>query len=77
MKRIRIKNVEYKGYLIKPTLTGFRVYRKGYYIDEYPTVAIARLKIDGVAARHQETSGKQREVRSAGDADETGQMKMF
>lgn len=77
MKGTRIRSIKYKGYLIKPTLTGFRVYRKDYYIDEYPTVAVARLKIDGVAARHQETSGKQREVGSASDADETGQMKMF
>lgn len=77
MKRTRIRNIKYKGYLIRPALTGFRVYRKGYYIDEYPTMAAARTKIDGVAARRQATSDKQPEAEGRSDLDKTGQMKMF
>ena len=51
MKKSRVVETKYKGYLIKPAVSGFKVYRKDYYIGEYSTRQIAMNRIDKVAAK--------------------------
>lgn len=48
MKRTVIKERKYKGYLLSPTLKGFKVYRKSYYIGEYASAKKAMDAIDTV-----------------------------
>ncbi len=52
MKQTRIVEKKYKGYVIKPTLTGFKVYHKGYFIQEYPTLETVREHIDNLINKH-------------------------
>ncbi|TDI93542.1 MAG: hypothetical protein E2O77_02640 [Caldithrix sp.] len=75
MKRSRIVETKYKGYLIEPSLQGFKVYRKEYYIDEYPTLKIAKEKIDRVIAMKQR--GQDVEPPPAKSEDESDQMTFF
>ncbi len=51
MKGTRIREKKYKGYLIRPAVTGFRVHRKEYFVAEYPTLQIAMARIDRVAKK--------------------------
>jgi len=71
MKSVRIRERKYRGYLIRPALTGFRVYRKGFYIAEYPTQQIAMARIDRVLS--QDGEQPQPPPTSAG----TGQTELF
>lgn len=52
MKLSKVVEQKYRGYLIKPALSGFRVYRKGYYIAEYASVSAAKARIDHVVEKH-------------------------
>ena len=72
MKRTRIVETKYNGYLIQPSLHGFKVYRKEYYLDEYPTLKIAKEKIDRVIAKKQ--GGQDMEPPPE---DESDQMSLF
>ena len=72
MKRSRIVETKYNGYLIQPSLHGFKVYRKEYYLDEYPTLKIAKEKIDRVIAKKQ--GGQDMEPPPE---DESDQMSLF
>jgi len=60
----RITETKYNGYLIKPTKTGFRVYRKSYFVAEYGTMQIAKHRIDGVVAEKERLMGRQRNPKS-------------
>ncbi len=75
MKRSRIVETKYNGYLIQPSLHGFKVYRKEYYLDEYPTLKIAKEKIDRVIAKKQR--GKDMEPAPEKSEDESAQMTLF
>ncbi len=75
MKRSRIVETKYKGYLIQPSLNGFKVYRKEYYLDEYPTLKIAKEKIDRVLAKQQR--GEDMEPPPEKSEDESDQMTLF
>ena len=75
MKRSRIVETKYEGYLIQPSLQGFKVYRKEYYLDEYPTLKIAKEKIDRVIAKKQR--GKDMEPPPEKSEDESDQMTLF
>ena len=55
MKGTIIKDIKYKGYLIKPSLKGFKVFRKDYYIETYSTLQIAKNRIDKVADKRSES----------------------
>ena len=74
MKRTRIVETKYEGYLIQPSLNGFKVYRKEYYLDEYPSLKIAREKIDGVIAKKQQEKDVEPPEKSE---DESDQMTLF
>jgi len=52
MRRTRIVERKYRGYLIKPTLTGFRVYHRGFYITECPSLVAVRERIDQLVQKH-------------------------
>ena len=54
MKQTRIVEKKYKGYVIKPTLTGFKVYHKGYFIQEYPTLKTVYEHIDNLITKHEQ-----------------------
>ena len=75
MKRSRIVETKYEGYLIQPSLHGFKVYRKEYYLDEYPTLKIAKEKIDRVIAKKQR--GQDMEPPPEKSEDESAQMTLF
>ncbi len=75
MKRSRIVETKYQGYLIQPSLHGFKVYRKEYYLDEYPTLKIAKEKIDRVIAMKEQA--KDMEPRPDKSEDESDQMTLF
>jgi len=75
MKRSRIVETKYQGYLIQPSLHGFKVYRKEYYLDEVPTLKIAKEKIDRVIAKKQR--GQDMEPPPEKSEDESGQMTLF
>lgn len=73
MKRSRIVETKYKGYLIKPALTGFKVFRKGYYIDQYATLQIARNRIDKVVDKRMEVEKGKKSQKPP----DSGQMQLF
>ncbi len=75
MKRTRIVETKYQGYLIQPSLNGFKVYRKEYYLDEYPTLKIAKEKIDRVIAKKQ--PGKDMKPPPEQSEIESDQMTLF
>ncbi len=75
MKRSRIVETKYQGYLIQPSLHGFKVYRKEYYLDEYPTLKIAKEKIDRVITVKQR--GQDMEPPPEKSEDESAQMTLF
>jgi len=56
-------------------LHGFKVYRKEYYLDEYPTLKIAKEKIDRVIAKKQR--GQDMEPPPEKSEDESDQMTLF
>lgn len=78
MKGTRIKEMKYKGYLIKPSVTGFRVYRKDYFVAEYASVQIAKARIDRVAEKKKALLGEKREPSGSPPAGgEDSQLTMF
>ena len=58
MKSTKVVEKKYKGYLIKPSIQGFKVYRKDYYIDTYGSVQIAKSRIDHAVRKKKELAGK-------------------
>jgi len=73
MKRSRIVETKYKGYVIKPAVTGFKVFRKGYYIEQYSTLQIARNRIDKVVEKLVKSGGETKNK----EAPESDQLLLF
>ena len=72
MKRTIIKDENYRGYIIKPVLSGFKIYRKDYYIGEYASKAVAKALIDEVVSKRkslhsEETENPHRDNEDASD----------
>jgi len=77
MKSTRIQETKYKGYLIKPTISGFQVYRKDYFVAQYPTLQVAKTRIDKVVQRKQNLLGRDTSEKIGKQAEEKGQIDLF
>ncbi len=75
MRRSRVVETKYKGYVIKPSVAGFKVYRKDYYLEVYPTLQIAKSRIDKVAEK--EAARKSRTEDSSEESQELDQLGLF
>ncbi len=76
MKKSKVAETKYRGYIIKPAVTGFRIYRKEFYIGEYATRQIAMHRIDQVVAKRSAMLPP-KEPPSGGDKSDSGQMTLF
>ncbi len=79
MKKSKVVNIKYKGYLIKPDIQGFRIYRKEYLVDVYPTLQVAKSRIDAVVKERHRLIGKDEKLpEDAGSVNsDSGQINLF
>ena len=77
MKRTVIKEEQYRGYLIKPVLSGFKIYRKGYYIGEYASKTVAKARIDEVIRKRHGLSSKDEKTHHDSDSASNKQLSLF
>ncbi len=77
MKSTKVIDIKYKGYLIKPSIKGFKVYRKSYYIDTYGSVQIARARIDHAVEKKRQLAGKSEPAVESKADKESQQTELF
>jgi hypothetical protein len=77
MKKTIIKDEKYRGYVIKPGLAGFRIYRKGYYVGEYASKNVAKDLIDKVICKRKVLSEDADTPHHHSDPSPSDQLNLF
>ena len=77
MRKSVIKDQKYRGYLIRPTLSGYKIYRKGFYVGVYPSRTHAKDLIDAVIQKRRNISQKPEPAREGADPPASEQLSLF